>query len=124
MSITRMVRRRARGLALLTLAGLALGLLYLLASNQVGVVAYKVGLVAAGLIIGLAADMLAFPYAAPDGYLDLDWHEGKHWPDGNESCEYRADYPVAVGCEKLFVAAQLRRAALVIVSILAVCLGL
>lgn len=118
------LRRRSRGLALLILAGLALALLWLLAGNQIGVVAYKVGLVFAGLLIGLAADSLAFPYACPAGYLEQDWHEGKNGPDGTDSSDFRADYPVVVGCERLFMAAQFRRAGIVIVAILAVCLGL
>ena len=72
----------------------------------------------------LAADSLAFPYACPAGYLEQDWHEGKNGPDGTDSSDFRADYPVAVGCERLFMAAQFRRAGIVIVAILAVCLGL
>ena len=126
MTMMRMLCKRSRGLALLALAGLALALLWLLAGNQVGVVAYKVGLVFAGLLIGLAADTLAFPYAAPDGYLERDWHEVTFHvdPEGGCNTDFCADYPVVPGYERLFAAAQLRRAAIVVVSILAVCLGL
>ena len=70
-------------------------------------------------VIAVFFDMAAFPYASPDSYLDDDWRKT---PDADRPHE--ADYPVAMYCRTLFIAACLRRVAMVAVFVLAVSLGL
>ena len=83
-----------------------------------GLVAFcSPGMLAA--VIAVFFDIAAFPYASPDSYLDDDWRKT---PDADRPHE--ADYPVARYCRLLFIAACLRRVAMVAVFVLAVSLGL
>lgn len=50
----------------------------------------------------------------PSSYLYKDWRDR----------EGDADFPVACGCEGLFMTATFRKAAIVAVFVLGVCLGL
>ena len=92
------------------------GLVAFCSPEQFPIVRYKLSLAA---VIAVFFDMSAFPYASPDSYLDDDWRKP---PDADRPHE--ADYPVAMYCRTLFIAACLRRVAMVAVFVLAVSLGL
>ena len=115
------VRVSPRRWLLLTLfAVLALfAVIFVAAPVQVPIAAYKLALALVAGIAGHLLDCAVFPYAMPSSYLCADWRAD---PDADH--EGDADFPVASGCEALFVAAMLRKAAIVAVFVLGVCLGL
>lgn len=109
-----------RWLLLTLFAVLALfAVIFVAAPVQVPVAAYKLTLALVAGIAGHLLDCAVFPYAMPSSYLCADWRAD---PDADH--EGDADFPVASGCEALFVAAMLRKAAIVAVFVLGVCLGL
>lgn len=87
--------------------------------EQFPIVRYKLSLAMLAAVIAVFFDMAAFPYASPDSYLDDDWRKT---PEADRPHE--ADFPVAMCCRMLFIAACLRRVAMVAVFVLAVSLGL
>ncbi|MDD3310971.1 putative holin [Pseudodesulfovibrio sp.] len=102
MSLPRMTKTTT--LALLLAVAVAL-----LAPQQLPVIVYKLALVVLAGVAGYILDRALFPYARPDHFL----------PPPDAPCE--------TGCcgpSRLFVAAQLRRAAIVAAAMLAVGMGL
>lgn len=95
------------------------GLVAFCSPEQFPIVRYKLSLGMLAAVIAVFFDMATFPYASPDSYLDDDWRKT---PDADRPHE--ADYPVAMCCRTLFIAACLRRVAMVAVFVLAVSLGL
>lgn len=89
-----------------------------LAPHQVPVLLYKL----AGVLLAACAlymlDVSLWPYAKPSGYL------AKPWRGELSFVEDAPDHAVAAGCERLFVAACLRRAAIICAGMLAVALAL
>lgn len=109
-----------RWLALAFVAVLALfAAIWFAAPAQLPVAAYKLALVLVAGLAGHLFDCVVFPYAVPSSYLYEDWRAA---PEENR--EGDADFPVACGCEGLFMAATFRKAAIVAVFVLGVCLGL
>lgn len=109
-----------RWLALAFVAVLALfAAIWFAAPAQLPVAAYKLALVLVAGLAGHLFDCVVFPYAVPSSYLYEDW---RATPE--EDREGDADFPVACGCESLFMAATFRKAAIVAVFVLGVCLGL
>lgn len=109
-----------RWLALAFVAALALfAVIWFAAPVQLPVAAYKLALVLVAGLAGHLFDCVAFPYAVPSSYLYEDWRDHPE-----EDREGDADFPVACECEGLFIAATLRKAALIAVFVLGVCLGL
>ena len=109
-----------RWLALAFVAVLALfAAIWFAAPAQLPVAAYKLALVLVAGLAGHLFDCVVFPYAVPSSYLYEDWRAAPE-----EDREGDADFPVACGCERLFMAATFRKAAIVAVFVLGVCLGL
>lgn len=104
--------------AALVAAALVWGLV-LLASAQVPVALYKLCLLMLSGITGFCIDRAFFPYAEPSSYLVADW---RREPDADNQDD--ADYPVVPEYRAVFVAAMMRQALLIAVSMLAVGLGL
>ncbi|WP_303236993.1 putative holin [uncultured Bilophila sp.] len=102
------------------LVALGLQVLLLLVSPvQAPVVLYKLALVMLAAILGMFFDVAAFPFAAPDSYLDDDWKRAPGVPQSR--C---ADFPIAVGYRWPFVMACLRRVLVVAACVVAVSVGL
>lgn len=95
------------------------GLVAFCSPEQFPIVRYKLSLGMLAAVIAVFFDMAAFPYASPDSYLDDDWRKTP-----TRIVRMRRDYPVAMCCRTLFIAACLRRVAMVSVFVLAVSLGL
>lgn len=109
-----------RWLALTLLVVVALfAVIFVAAPVQVPVAVYKLALALVAGIAGHLLDCAVFPYALPSSYLSEDWRAD---PDADR--EGDADFPVASGCITLFIAAMLRKAGIVGVFVLGVCLGL
>ncbi len=102
----------------LALSVLLLGLVGLFSPQQLPVIIYKGSLLSLAGTGGYWLDRWAFPYARPDSYLVYEWKDEDEFSDGVE------DYPVVENCQRLFIAASLRRAAVMAVAMLAVGLGL
>ncbi len=111
-------RRAPRTITWLLLAALLLVAIAIVAPAQLPVVLYKAALVALAAVLGYWLDRALFPYARPDGYLQIDWRHGTDEP------EFEADYPVAPGCHREFCVSQVRRAVIVGCVVLAMALGL
>lgn len=102
----------------LAAAGL-LTVLALCAPQQVPVAVYKLCLLLLAGLAGYCLDRTLFPYAEPSGYLLKDWRKDPH-----ADVPFGADFPVVQDCKLLFVAASLRQAGVIGLSMLAVGLGL
>lgn len=98
---------------------LLLGILAVLAPQQVPVAAYKLCLLLLAGIAGYCLDRALFPYAEPSGYLLKDWRKHPH-----ADIPFDADFPVTTDYKPLFAIAMLRQAAIICVAMLAVGLGL
>ncbi|AJY31397.1 hypothetical protein BTM_3828 [Burkholderia thailandensis 34] len=90
----------------------------LMSPQQLPVSLYKLSLVSLAAVVAYWLDRGLFPYARPDSYLQADWRHGA----GNES--FDADYKIAAGYERVFAAAMLRRALIVVGVVIGVALGL
>ena len=100
-------------------AGVMFGVVLCISPAQGAVTLYKLALCLLAALCGNVVDVALFPYAQPEGYLDHDW---KDEPDAD--VEEDADYPVANAYKMVFACALLRKAALVGMCVLAVCMGL
>jgi len=109
---------KIRMLPCLLLALALYGVIAWQAPHQALVIAYKLTLIALAGVGGYWLDRWAFPYSRPDGFLARPWRERLgFFADA-------PDNPVAQGCERFYIAAQLRRAAIMAASMLAMGLGL
>ncbi|MDI1279278.1 putative holin [Methylobacter sp.] len=97
-----------------------LGVIALLYPQQVGVLAFKLLLVAMAGVGGYWLDRALFPYARPDGYLAHGLSYRYNPPQGDPD---NADCEVNDGYHKVFAAAMLRRAIIVGSAMLAIGLG-
>lgn len=95
------------------------GLVAFCSPEQFPIVRYKLSLGMLAAVIAVFFDMAAFPYASPTRTLTTT---GGKPP--TRIARMRRDYPVAMYCRTLFIAACLRRVAMVAVFVLAVSLGL
>lgn len=102
----------------LVAAVVLLVLIAIVSPQQLPISLYKLSLISLAAVAGYWLDRALFPYARPDGYLQRDWRgvDGGRWFD--------ADYQVAVGYERVFAAALLRRAIIVGATVLGVAMGL
>ena len=91
------------------------GLVAFCSPEQFPIVRYKLSLGMLAAVIAVFFDMATFPYASPDSYLDDDWRKTPDADRPHEAARY---------CRLLFIAACLRRVAMVTVFVLAVSLGL
>lgn len=96
-----------------------IGVLLLLAPAQVPVAVYKLCLLMLSGIAGFCIDRAIFPYAEPSSYLVADW---RHEPDADNAAD--ADFPVVERYKAIFAVAMVRQALLIVISMLAVGLGL
>lgn len=108
-----------------TLAGAILLLLVIacIAPQQLPVTLYKLSLITIAAVIGYWIDREMFPYARPDSFIDSS-------PGGSaEPALDETDHalllidPGAQNLARLFAAAQLRRALVVLACIIAAALG-
>ena len=83
------------------------------APHQALVGLYKFGLMVLGGLGGYLVDCLCFPYARPHSYLAEPWKFRAGFKEG------QADFPVAVGEERLFLGACFRRALIVVGAMIA-----
>ncbi|ENY6783331.1 putative holin [Providencia rettgeri] len=100
----------------------ALVLLVLIAvfsPQQLGVVLYKLALVCVAVVLGYALDRALFPYASPGSYLRGNWKQDTPYLGVDE-----AEFPVVQGYQRIFAAALLRRAVIVLAVVLGMTLGL
>lgn len=113
------LRRRAPSMSIPAILATVLMLAVAAMAPQQGlVVLYKLGAVAAGIVLGYVADLALNPYAQPSGYLRIDWREVQDFEDD------KPDYAIVDGYERAFLVATIRRAAIVCVCMLAVGLAL
>ncbi|AOJ84354.1 MULTISPECIES: putative holin [Burkholderia] len=99
----------------------AIALIAVIASispQQLPVSLYKLSLVSLAAVVAYWLDRGLFPYARPDSYLQADWRHGA----SGESLG--ADYKIVAGYERVFAAAMLRRALIVVGVVIGVALGL
>jgi len=101
-------------LAVVLAAGVAL-----LSPQQLPVAAYKLALVTIAGYLGYWIDRWCFPYARPDSYL-----VAADWRTENKPTAEQANHPVVTGCEQVYAAAMLRRALVMLGTMLAMGLGL
>lgn len=121
-SIKRLIawlRKRSPRMALPNLLANALILVVAaVAPHQVPVLLYKL----AGVLLAACAlymlDVSLWPYAKPSGYLAKPWRAELTFR------EDEPDHAMAAGCERLFIAACLRRCCLICAGMLAVALAL
>ncbi|AOJ06376.1 putative holin [Burkholderia mayonis] len=90
----------------------------LISPQQLPVSLYKLSLVSLAAVVAYWLDRGLFPYARPDSYLQTDWRHGA----SDESLD--ADYRIVAGYERVFAAAMLRRALIVVGVVIGVALGL
>lgn len=123
-------------LFLLTLALLACGVVAWEKPTAALNVGYKIGVLALASLYGWWLDhVLLAPYARPAGYLAADWRERR----GRLSWDFRqkekqalqialadqvSDFPILQGHSKLFIAANQRRAFVVVGTMIAAALVL
>ena len=112
-------RLTPRMLACLVLAGILAAGVALLSPAQVPVAAYKLALVSIAGYLGYWLDRWCFPYARPDSFL-----VAADWRADNKPTADRANNPVVPGCEQVYAAAMLRRALIMLATMLAMGLGL
>lgn len=97
-----------------------LGLVALVSPVQLPVVIYKVLLCLLGGLAGYVVDGAAFPFAAPDSYLEDDW---KKHPDADGG-KGKADFPILDAYYEAFIIACIRRATCIIGGMAVVGLGI
>ncbi|WP_445368848.1 putative holin [Methylomonas sp. BW4-1] len=110
------------GPTLWLLAGLLLAvfvLTWLLNPEQAAPTILHFALLFSGGVSGYYLDLLLFPYARPSGYLAL----GENRLEPRRPKFDDADYPINAGYRRVFIAATLRRAVIVVVCVLAIGLG-
>ena len=111
-------RRAPRSSTWICIALILLVLVALLSPQQIPIAVYKLSLIALAAVVGYWVDRMIFPYARPDGYLDIDWRHGTDEPIN------QVDFKVVNGYHTIFAAAMLRRAIVVAAVVLGVALGL
>ncbi|PKN07950.1 MAG: hypothetical protein CVU73_11170 [Deltaproteobacteria bacterium HGW-Deltaproteobacteria-8] len=97
---------------------LALGILWIMAPQQVPLVLYKLAFIPLAGFACYWLDREVWPMAQPSGYLAKPWQDSPGFVPG------AADFEVAPGCALLFLGACLRQALLVIAGMIAMGLAL
>lgn len=105
---------------LIIVVSLLIGL-FLIAPHQLPVALYKLCLVSLGALAGYWIDRVIFPYARPDSFLVNDWRRTTVAEFGSPGA---VDYPVVGGYQKVYAAAMIRRALIVMAVAISVALGL
>lgn len=105
---------------LLIAVALMLGL-YFIAPQQVTVALYKLTLVSVAVVLGYWIDRAMFPYARPDSFLVDDWRRTTVAEFGAAGA---VDYAVIDGYERIYAAAMIRRALVIMAVAISVAMGL
>lgn len=87
--------------------------------GQLFLIFYKLCLCLLAGIIASNLDYALFPFAKPESYLEGKWYE-----DLEEGREDEADVPIVPGQELAFFVACLRKALIICVCIIGVCIAL
>lgn len=103
---------------------LLLGIVAWLSPSNALVIAYKLAVATCAAVLGYYLDLGMLPYAQPSHYLRGSWRREVQEHGWHYAARDRANFPVAEGCEKLFIAACLRRAGMVCVFVYAASAGL
>lgn len=105
-------------LCLVVAVGLA-AMLAVISPQQLPVAGYKLALVTMAVYLGYWIDRWGFPYARPDSFL-----VAADWRADAKPAQDRANHPVVPGCERIYAFAMLRRALIMLGTMLAMGLGL
>lgn len=105
-------------LCLVLAVGLA-AMLAVVSPQQLPVAGYKLALVTMAAYLGYWIDRWGFPYARPDSFL-----VAADWRTDAKAAQDQANHPVVAGCERIYAFAMVRRALIMLGTMLAMGLGL